>query len=143
MLPHEVEATSCFARGCSANPHATAQLLASRQYPAGSCSGADTLMMVWGPDVQKSTKQCPTCKMAIQKAAGCSHMICGSCGTHFCWRCNKSIDGYEHFRAGACILFDEGEIRAWEMQMARLTQAQHDRWEAGPTAFKNGLTAVC
>ncbi|KAK9844924.1 hypothetical protein WJX74_008697 [Apatococcus lobatus] len=77
--------------------------------------------------IQKSSKQCPTCKMAIQKAAGCSHMICGSCGTHFCWRCNKSIDGYEHFRGGACILFDDGEIRAWEMQMARLTQAQHDR----------------
>ncbi|KAK9867526.1 hypothetical protein WJX84_010819 [Apatococcus fuscideae] len=77
--------------------------------------------------IQKNSKQCPTCKMAIQKASGCSHMVCGSCGTHFCWKCNKSIDGYEHFRSGGCMLFDAKEIRAWEMEMARLTQAQHDR----------------
>ena len=28
------------------------------------------------------------------------------------------------------MLFDAKEIRAWEMEMARLTQAQHDRWAA-------------
>jgi hypothetical protein len=27
-----------------------------------------------------------------------------------CWRCNKEIDGYRHFRSGDCVLFDEAEI---------------------------------
>jgi hypothetical protein len=30
-----------------------------------------------------------------------------------CWRCNKEIDGYRHFRSGECVLFDEAEILRW------------------------------
>ena len=37
-------------------------------------------------------------------------MACGGCGAYWCWRCNKEIDGYRHFRTGECILFDEAEI---------------------------------
>ena len=54
--------------------------------------------------------------MAIEKSEGCNKMTCGNCGAFFCWRCNKAVDGYEHFRSGTCILFDHGEIQRWELE---------------------------
>jgi hypothetical protein len=60
--------------------------------------------------LQKTSKKCPKCGMATQKAEGCNKMACGGCGAYWCWRCNKEIDGYRHFRTGECILFDEAEI---------------------------------
>ena len=62
------------------------------------------------PPLQKTSKKCPKCGMATQKAEGCNKMACGGCGAYWCWRCNKEIDGYRHFRTGECILFDEAEI---------------------------------
>lgn len=40
-----------------------------------------------------------------------------------CWRCNKEIDGYRHFRSGECVLFDEAEILRW---VAALSCCSHD-----------------
>lgn len=56
------------------------------------------------------------CGMAIVKSEGCNKMTCSNCGAYFCWRCNKRVEGYEHFRNGTCILFEVPEIAAWEMQ---------------------------
>ncbi|GBM29492.1 putative pre-mRNA-splicing factor ATP-dependent RNA helicase DEAH9 [Araneus ventricosus] len=45
---------------------------------------ADYSFKVW----QKTTtrcKQCPRCKTAIEKIAGCNHMTCASCKQSFCW----------------------------------------------------------
>ena len=55
--------------------------------------------------------------MAIQKSEGCNKMTCGACGAFFCWRCNRAVEGYDHFRAGACVLFDHGEIQRWEVEL--------------------------
>jgi len=35
----------------------------------------------------KNTKQCPNCKVYIQKTDGCSHMTCTKCSYQFCWIC--------------------------------------------------------
>jgi hypothetical protein len=47
-----------------------------------------------------SVKQCPGCRMWIQRAEGCNHMTCTLCHTHTCWVCMKTFpngDGiYKH-----------------------------------------------
>jgi len=86
-------------------------------------------------EVQKISKSCPACGMAIQRTEGCNKMTCSSCGSYFCWLCNAdiSVDGYDHFKDGKnCVLFDQQEIlrweRRWEMQVGfqQAAMIRHD-----------------
>jgi len=38
---------------------------------------------------QKNSKDCPKCKVPIEKNGGCNHMHCTHCGTHFYWNTLK------------------------------------------------------
>jgi len=64
-------------------------------------SGAgDDLFQEW--IAQHDVKQCPGCKIAIEKDEGCNHMTCAACKTHLCWVCLKTFksvdDVYPHMR---------------------------------------------
>ncbi|TBU23636.1 hypothetical protein BD311DRAFT_703528 [Dichomitus squalens] len=48
-------------------------------------------------------KDCPSCKVPIERMAGCNHMTCTSCQTHICWAClatfSTSQQVYSHMRS--------------------------------------------
>ena len=48
-------------------------------------------------------KDCPSCKVPIERMAGCNHMTCTSCKTHICWACLATFPTsgqvYDHMRS--------------------------------------------
>ncbi|KFM74245.1 hypothetical protein X975_00157, partial [Stegodyphus mimosarum] len=52
----------------------------------GSKNDPDYSFKIWQQTVSEC-KQCPRCKMAIERTAGCDHMTCRKCQAHFCWVC--------------------------------------------------------
>lgn len=78
----------------------------------------------------KTTKNCPKCNFGIENSEGCSKVLCGNCKTHFCWRCGKTITGYDHFATSDCRLFDDDEIRRWNQRVHQVDKAQARAHEA-------------
>jgi len=53
--------------------------------------------------LKENCKNCPSCRVQIEKNSGCNHMQCFKCGTHFCWLCENVIshtDPYKHYKQG-------------------------------------------
>ena len=48
----------------------------------------DMSLTLW---VEENANICPNCKNAIERSAGCFHMKCTECGTHFCYECGEEI----------------------------------------------------
>eukprot|EP00887_Chlorella_sp_A99_P000419 scaffold13.g419.t1 len=64
--------------------------------------------------IEKTSKRCPACGTAVQKAEGCNKMTCGGCGAFFCYN-------------GECVLFDEEEVLRWEAQNDAVAEADAAR----------------
>ncbi|CAE8616720.1 unnamed protein product [Polarella glacialis] len=70
----------------------------------------------------RDTKKCPTCHVRVQRSAGCNHMQCTQCRTHFCYRCGKQMPAdspYSHFQAGGCTTFDTEEVQRMVVEERR------------------------
>ncbi|RDW56827.1 hypothetical protein BP5796_12894 [Coleophoma crateriformis] len=50
--------------------------------------------------IKLHTKPCPSCDTPAQKSHGCCHMICRTCGAHYCYLCSAWLEPsnpYRHF----------------------------------------------
>jgi len=54
--------------------------------------------------VKAHTKECPACKVIIEKNRGCNHMTCTKCRYEFCWLCLKKYNP-KHFVNSTCKQF--------------------------------------
>lgn len=56
--------------------------------------------------VRENASRCPNCRTAIERIAGCFHMHCTSCGTHFCYECGDELH-YPYYGTHHC--WEEGQ----------------------------------
>jgi len=55
-----------------------------------SCSlSADYQFQQWKTSTKHGCRRCPSCKLYIEKDAGCNHMTCSRCRHQFCWVCGS------------------------------------------------------
>jgi len=54
--------------------------------------------------VRNNTKQCPKCKVQIEKNGGCNHMTCKSCQHEFCWLCSVDYTS-SHWEESSCTQY--------------------------------------
>lgn len=63
--------------------------------------GGDNRFREWMRD--HDVKNCPGCKVPIERAEGCNHMTCTRCQTHICWECLETFPKgqgiYDHMRS--------------------------------------------
>ncbi|KAL4874830.1 hypothetical protein BJY04DRAFT_173480 [Aspergillus karnatakaensis] len=52
--------------------------------PNGSCSSEEFLSQ---RTIQETTRACPGCSAATERAGGCKYMRCGMCWREWCWDC--------------------------------------------------------
>lgn len=61
----------------------------------------DSLLQEWIKS--HDVKNCPGCKIPIERTEGCNHMTCTQCQTHICWVCLQTFprgEGiYDHMRS--------------------------------------------
>ncbi|XP_077981091.1 E3 ubiquitin-protein ligase RNF14-like [Glandiceps talaboti] len=55
--------------------------------------------------IKETSVPCPGCHVRIEKSMGCNYMTCSRCRVHFCWLCQRQINGYDHF-GDSCQTFD-------------------------------------
>jgi IBR domain, a half RING-finger domain len=85
--PAAVVCTGCAARGCAR---------CGAPWPAGAhvCAAphrAPASAAAFRVYAALRTKTCPSCRVRIERAAGCLHMTCAACGEYFCWRCRGRL----------------------------------------------------
>lgn len=79
--------SSCFGCGKEAHTPAPCDLVAKWKQREVS----DDATQIW---LDARTKECPKCKVRIEKNRACNHMTCAKCRHDFCWLCkgNTAIE---------------------------------------------------
>lgn len=95
-----ITCASCLALVCTSCQVVAHDGLSCAQYQRIAKAGSAEFM-AWKR--ANNVKDCPKCKMPIEKTMGCNHMECMVCRAHICWVCmevfGESGDVYAHMRA--------------------------------------------
>ncbi|XP_037591954.1 E3 ubiquitin-protein ligase RNF144B isoform X3 [Cebus imitator] len=60
---------------------------------------------LFGTDAEAPIKQCPVCRVYIERNEGCAQMMCKNCKHTFCWYCLQNLDNdifLRHYDKGPC-----------------------------------------
>nr|XP_040138039.1 E3 ubiquitin-protein ligase RNF144B isoform X2 [Ictidomys tridecemlineatus] len=101
--PVPVECPSCHLKFCSCCKDA---------WHAGvSCRDSQPIVLptehgaLFGTDAEAPIKQCPVCRVYIERNEGCAQMMCKNCKHTFCWYCLQNLDNdifLRHYDKGPC-----------------------------------------
>uniref|UniRef100_A0A8C7EHN0 E3 ubiquitin-protein ligase RNF144B n=1 Tax=Nothoprocta perdicaria TaxID=30464 RepID=A0A8C7EHN0_NOTPE len=64
--------------------------------------GAGSLIRM---EIESPIKQCPVCRIYIERNEGCAQMMCKNCKHTFCWYCLQNLDNdifLRHYDKGPC-----------------------------------------
>nr|KAF6444986.1 ring finger protein 144B [Molossus molossus] len=101
--PVLVECPSCHLKFCSCCKdawHAEASCRDSQPIAVPTEHGA-----LFGADADAPIKQCPVCRVYIERNEGCAQMMCKNCKHTFCWYCLQNLDNdifLRHYDKGPC-----------------------------------------
>lgn len=91
---------------CTTCPACTAVFCASCSepwHPSQPCHTDNAESLAVPND--ETIKRCPSCKVPIERDAGCAQMLCKKCKHVFCWYCLTSLDDdflLRHYDKGPC-----------------------------------------
>ncbi|XP_040501030.1 E3 ubiquitin-protein ligase RNF144B isoform X3 [Ursus maritimus] len=91
--PVQVECPSCHLKFCSCCKdawHAEVSCRESQPVVLPTEHGA-----LFGTDTEAPIKQCPVCRVYIERNEGCAQMMCKNCKHTFCWYCLQNLDCLE------------------------------------------------
>ncbi|EGV95569.1 E3 ubiquitin-protein ligase RNF144B [Cricetulus griseus] len=85
--PVMVECPSCQLKFCSCCKDAWHGEAACREQSIVPEHGA-----LFGTEANAPIKQCPVCRIYIERNEGCAQMMCKNCKHTFCWYCLQNLD---------------------------------------------------
>eukprot|EP00457_Paulinella_chromatophora_P002965 gb/GEZN01002970.1/.p1 GENE.gb/GEZN01002970.1/~~gb/GEZN01002970.1/.p1 ORF type:complete len:599 (-),score=104.34 gb/GEZN01002970.1/:516-2285(-) len=86
---------------------------------------SDDATTIW---LAARTKECPNCKVRIEKNRACNHMTCAKCNHHFCWLCKGPWKEHGNSTGGyyVCNLYmqDVGQGKRSDEEKTIITSQQ-------------------
>jgi hypothetical protein len=76
--------STCLSPACTACGVVTHDGMSCEEYQDLSSEGIKAFQK-WKEE--HDVRDCPNCKVGIEKISGCNHMECKQCGSHICWFC--------------------------------------------------------
>ncbi|KAE8598040.1 hypothetical protein XENTR_v10016689 [Xenopus tropicalis] len=101
-LPVPVDCSACLIKFCS--------VCKNIWHPGQSCQVNLPIIppekgILLTKDVDACIKQCPVCRIYIERNEGCAQMMCKNCRHTFCWYCLQNLDNdifLRHYDKGPC-----------------------------------------
>ncbi|KAG8442334.1 hypothetical protein GDO86_011218 [Hymenochirus boettgeri] len=102
-VPVSIDCTVClnnFCSACKLDWHPGKSCLSNQQIAVSPEKG-----ILIAAKVDACIKQCPVCRIYIERNEGCAQMMCKNCRHTFCWYCLQNLDNdifLRHYDKGPC-----------------------------------------